>query len=269
MKKHISMILLSIFLIGLMFTATQAPQQTAVLGTSDTTCPSKVMVTVNNLNVRSNSNTQSSIIDVLKRNQVVNVLGQWGNWYIIRTDNGQIGSIFKWFTRPVEQQPTPQPQQPKQPTPQPAPQPQPIPQQPNPQPAPQQASNQLSYEQARMLELVNAERTKAGLKPLIWDAELARVATIKAKDMVDNNYFSHTSPTYGSPFDMMRNFGIQYRTAGENLAAYPSVEGAHNGLMNSEGHRKNILNPSFTHIGIGVQKSPRYGYVFVQMFVGR
>lgn len=66
-----------------------------------------------------------------------------------------------------------------------------------------------------MLELVNAERTKAGLNPLAWDAELANVANVKAKDMVDNNYFSHTSPTYGSPFDMMKSFGIRYRTAGK------------------------------------------------------
>jgi hypothetical protein len=231
MKKRISAILLGIFLIGLLLTAGQASPQTAVLAAAEKACPAKVMVTANNLNVRANSNTQSSIIDVLKNNQVVNVLGQKGNWYIIKTDNGEIGSILKWFTRPVEQQPAPQ---------QPAPQ-QPAPQQPEPQqPVPQEPSNQLSYEQSRMLELVNAERTKAGLKPLTWDADLARVANIKAKDMVDNNYFSHTS-----------------------------VEGAHNGLMNSEGHRKNILNPSFTHIGIGVQKSPRYGYVFVQMFVGR
>lgn len=265
MKKRISTILLGIFLIGLLLTAGQASPQTAVLGAAEEACPSKVMITANNLNVRANSNTQSSIIDVLRSNQVVNVLGQKGNWYIIKTDNGEIGSILKWFTRPVEQQPAPQQPAPQQPAPQ-----QPAPQQPEPQqPVPQEPSNQLSYEQSRMLELVNAERTKAGLKPLTWDADLARVANIKAKDMVDNNYFSHTSPTYGSPFEMMRKFGIQYRTAGENLAGYPSVEGAHNGLMNSEGHRKNILNPSFTHIGIGVQKSPRYGYVFVQMFVGR
>jgi len=127
----------------------------------------------------------------------------------------------------------------------------------------------LRAEQARMFELVNQERAKAGLQALKWDAELARVADIKAQDMVQNNYFSHTSPTYGSPFDMMKNFGIKYRTAGENLAGYNSVEGAHNGLMNSDGHRANILNSSFTHIGIGVQKSPRYGYVFVQMFIGK
>ncbi len=275
MRKRISTILLGIFLIGLLLTAGQASPQTAVLAAAEKACPAKVMVTANNLNVRANSNTQSSIIDVLKGNEVVNVLGQNGNWYIIKTDDGKIGSILKWFTKPVGQQPAPQQPAPQQPAPQqpapqqPAPQ-QPAPQQPAPQqPAPQQPSNQLSYEQSRMMELVNAERTKAGLKPLTWDADLARVANIKAKDMVDNNYFSHTSPTYGSPFDMMRSFGIQYRTAGENLAGYSSVEGAHNGLMNSEGHRRNILNPSFTHIGIGVQKSPRYGYVFVQMFVGR
>ncbi len=132
-----------------------------------------------------------------------------------------------------------------------------------------EAPSGLTAEQARMLELVNQERAKAGLNALKWDAEVARVANIKAQDMVQNNYFSHTSPTYGSPFDMMKSFGISYRTAGENLAGYNSVEGAHNGLMNSDGHRANILNPNFTHIGIGVQKSPRYGYVFVQMFIGR
>lgn len=269
MKKRILSVLLSIFLLGLLLTAGPASLQAEVLAEAQNSCPIKVTVTANNLNVRANSNSQSNIIDVLKNNQVVNVLGQKGNWYIIKTDDGKIGSILKWFTKPVDQTETQQskPQQPE--TQQPKPQ-QPETQQPKPQqPAPQQPSNQLSYEQSRMLELVNAERTKAGLKPLAWDADLARVANIKAKDMVDNNYFSHTSPTYGSPFEMMRKFGIQYRTAGENLAGYSSVEGAHNGLMNSEGHRRNILNPSFTHIGIGVQKSPRYGYIFVQMFVGR
>jgi len=160
---------------------------------------------------------------------------------------------------PEEPQTPEQPQAPEQPQ---------TPEQPKTSEQPQTPSG-LTAEQARMLELVNQERTKAGLKALEWDAEVARVANIKAQDMVQNNYFSHTSPTYGSPFDMMKSFGIKYRTAGENLAGYNSVEGAHNGLMNSDGHRANILNPNFTHIGIGVQKSPRYGYVFVQMFIGK
>ncbi len=133
---------------------------------------------------------------------------------------------------------------------------------------PQQAT-ELSYEQNRMLELINEERSKIGANPLIFDEELARVANIKAQDMVDNNYFDHNSPTYGSPFDMMKSFGIRYYAAGENLAGYNNVEKAHVGLMNSDGHRKNILNTNFTHVGIGVCKSPRYGYVFVQMFIGK
>lgn len=127
----------------------------------------------------------------------------------------------------------------------------------------------LSYEQNRMLQLINEERTKAGINPLIFDDELTKVASVKAQDMVDNNYFEHNSPTYGSPFDMMKNFGIQYYAAGENLAGYNNVEKAHIGLMNSDGHRKNILNSNFTHIGIGICKSPKYGYVFVQMFIGK
>ena len=124
-----------------------------------------------------------------------------------------------------------------------------------------------SSEQTRMLKLVNEERQKAGVAPLILDIELSQVANVKAKDMVDNNYFNHDSPTYGSPFTMMKDFGIKYTAAGENLAGYNNVDKAHVGLMTSDGHRRNILNSNFTHIGIGVQKSPRYGYVFVQMFI--
>lgn len=116
-----------------------------------------------------------------------------------------------------------------------------------------------------MIRLINEERRKAGVAPLIVDIELSRVARIKSQDMRDNNYFSHTSPNYGSPFDMMRSFGIRYRTAGENIARHSSVQSAHTGLMNSDGHRRNILSPSFTHIGVGIVDN-RY---YTQMFVGR
>jgi uncharacterized YkwD family protein len=138
-----------------------------------------------------------------------------------------------------------------------------------PTPAPTQnpsaSGHQLSASEQKMVDLVNQERTKAGVAPLKVDAELSRVARIKSQDMKDNNYFSHTSPTYGSPFDMMKSFGIKYRTAGENIAKHGSVESAHVGLMNSEGHRKNILNPNFTHIGIGIVD----GRYYTQMFIGK
>ena len=106
----------------------------------------------------------------------------------------------------------------------------------------QSSGYQLSAEEQKMIQLVNQERQKAGVSPLTIDPELSRVARIKSQDMKDNGYFSHTSPTYGSPFDMMKSFGITYRAAGENIALNSSVEGAHTSLMNSEGHRENIMN---------------------------
>ncbi|AEG59193.1 CAP domain-containing protein [Desulforamulus ruminis] len=124
-----------------------------------------------------------------------------------------------------------------------------------------------SDEQA-MLNLINKERAAAGLKPLTMDAALSQVARMKAEDMIRNNYFSHQSPTYGSPFDMMKSNGITYRYAGENLAGAPDVNTAHTNLMNSSGHRANILKSEYTKVGIGSASGGSYGKVFVQMFNG-
>lgn len=104
----------------------------------------------------------------------------------------------------------------------------------------------------QVADLVNQERAKAGLSPLKFDDALSKVAQAKAADMAQNHYFDHTSPTYGSPFDMMKQYGITFRTAGENIAmGQRSPEEVMNQWMNSDGHRKNILNPSFTKIGVG------------------
>lgn len=117
-----------------------------------------------------------------------------------------------------------------------------------------------------VLALVNRERSAAGLAPLTLDTDLCRVATAKAEDMQKNNYFSHTSPTYGSPFDMMKRFGISYRSAGENIAmGYRTADSVMEGWMNSDGHRANILNPSFTKLGVGYCAEGNY---WVQMFIG-
>ena len=120
----------------------------------------------------------------------------------------------------------------------------------------------------QMVDLVNAERAKAGLAPLTINAKLTEVARAKSQDMIDKGYFSHTSPTYGSPFDMMKTFGISYNTAGENIAMNMSMENAHQSLMNSDGHRKNILSSSFSSIGLGIVKDAK-GYLYItQMFIG-
>ncbi|WDV46573.1 CAP domain-containing protein [Clostridiaceae bacterium M8S5] len=125
----------------------------------------------------------------------------------------------------------------------------------------------LTAKEQQMVNLVNKERKNNGLKPLIVDIKLTKVARVKSQDMIDKNYFDHTSPTYGSPFDMMKKFGITFMAAGENIAGNQSVENAHVRLMNSPGHRRNILDPNYTHIGIGIKDGGKYGSMFTQMFI--
>lgn len=133
---------------------------------------------------------------------------------------------------------------------------------------PSAAAEQSAEEQ--VVQLVNKERAKYGLKPLKSNWELSRTARYKSQDMINKNYFDHNSPTYGTPFDMMKSFGISYRTAGENIAAGQSTpQAAVTAWMNSEGHRKNILSSSFTEIGVGYAKGGSYGHYWTQMFIGR
>lgn len=130
---------------------------------------------------------------------------------------------------------------------------------------PTQDSETLRYEK-EVVRLVNEHRRAAGLGDLSYDWQLSRVARYKSQDMKDNNYFSHTSPTYGSPFQMMRSFGITYRSAGENIAKGQATPHAVvTAWMNSPGHRANILNSSFTHIGVGYVAD---GRCWTQMFIG-
>ncbi len=126
-------------------------------------------------------------------------------------------------------------------------------------------STVTSYEK-EVIRLVNEIRVQNGLGKLTEDWELSRVARYKSQDMLDNGYFSHTSPIYGSPFTMMKSFGLTYKTAAENIAKGQSTpQAVVNAWMNSSGHRSNILNSSFTKIGVGYVKNGNY---WTQMFIG-
>ena len=123
----------------------------------------------------------------------------------------------------------------------------------------------LQYE-AAVIRLVNDIRKQNGLSPLTANWELSRVARYKSQDMVDNRYFAHNSPTYGTPFEMMRAFGLSFRTAGENIASgYATPQKVVDGWMNSSGHRANILNASYKQIGVGYVAKGNY---WTQMFMG-
>jgi len=131
----------------------------------------------------------------------------------------------------------------------------------------QNQSQQLSQYEREVVELTNNERTNNGLAPLQIDEELSVVAREKSDDMSARNYFDHNSPTYGSPFDMMRSYGISYKAAGENIAkGQRTPEEVVNAWMNSPGHRENILNGNFTHIGVGFVEQ---GNHWTQMFIGK
>ena len=149
----------------------------------------------------------------------------------------------------------------------------PVPSQPatssQPAPASQPASSGYSAFQNEVVRLVNVERSKNGLAALTADSLLMKTAAVKSQDMAKNNYFSHTSPTYGSPFDLMKQYGVSYRAAGENIAmGQTSPAQVMDGWMNSAGHRANILNSSFTKIGVGVAQNASGQYYWTQHFIG-
>jgi len=119
-----------------------------------------------------------------------------------------------------------------------------------------------------VIKLVNQQRAYAGLPPLTAHWELSRVARYKSADMANKGYFSHTSPTYGTPFQMMENFGLRFTAAGENIAyGQRTPQEVMNDWMNSPGHRNNILSRSYTHIGVGLAKNSNGVCYWTQMFM--
>lgn len=118
----------------------------------------------------------------------------------------------------------------------------------------------------KMLQLVNQERTKRGLKPLQWDPEILPVARAHSQDMFARGYFSHYTLEGKDPFDRMKAARIKYYSAGENLALGPTLSICHEGLMNSPGHKANILNPTYGRVGIGILDGGAYGLMISQEF---
>ena len=205
------------------------------------------LVTATTLNVRSGPGTQYKVVTTVKKNDYIRVFAGVGNWYIVQVEGDYVGAVSKKYVKAIYPSSGNTNNTQKQ----------------------TQTQSSMNSDEKEVFNLINTQRTNNGLSPLQIDEETQRVARIKAQDMVNNNYFSHTSPTYGSPFDMLNSFKISYRSAGENIAGNSTNSGAVNAWMNSEGHRANILNSSFNYTGIGVVSSPKYGKMYVQMFIGR
>lgn len=223
------------------------------------------IVTADKLNVRSGPGTGYPVVATVNQNEYIRIFAGVGNWYIVQVEGDFVGAVSQKYVKPIY-----------------------------PGSSGTSSSNStnkggsstsggnssgsgtsesnastLTSDELETFNLINNQRTKNGLSALKVDSELQRVARIKAQDMVNNNYFDHNSPTYGTPFNMMKSFGITYKSAGENIAGNSSNSGAVNAWMNSPGHRANILNNGYNYTGLAVVSSPKYGKIYVQMFIGK
>ncbi len=191
---------------------------------------------------------------------------------VYTSGGGSVVSLKHVLNRP-QTAPIPIPIPTPTPVPTPAPTPAPVPvltpslsPAPSTQPVSIQPATALTPDEQTIVDMVNLERQSAGLKPLRVDLRLVGVAETKALDMQKNHYFAHTSPTYGSPWAMMQMAGLKIQWAGENLAGNKSASAAMAAWMQSPGHRANILEPKFTHIGVGVANGSPYN-IYVQEFL--
>ncbi len=225
------------------------------------------VVIANKLNLRNGPSLEHDVITQYKKHKWLNVLAKIGDWYaVFDPETGMVGCVSGAYLAKAEtvNQQADKPTTPQSANPTPTSTPSATS---TPTPSTGKESGDLSQQEKLLLDLINQERAKSNIAPLAADSELMNVAKTKANDMTKNNYFSHYSPTYGSPFDMMRQFGITFKAAAENIAGNSTVEGAVTSWMKSEGHRNNIMNGNYNYTGIGISKSTKYGYVFVQMFI--
>lgn len=216
------------------------------------------LVTADRLNVRSGPGTGYPVVATVNQNQYIRVFAGIGSWYIVQVEGDFVGAVSQKYVKPIY--PTGSGKSSGTST--------------NTGSGSSSGTSQtttssLTADELETFNLINQQRANNGLSALKVDNELQRVARIKAQDMVNNNYFDHNSPTYGTPFNMMKNFGITYKSAGENIAGNSSNSGAVTAWMNSPGHRANILNSNYNYTGLAVVSSPRYGKVYVQMFIGK
>ena len=222
-----------------------------------------IKITSDKSKIKAGLSSNAPILQSSDKNTKFDVISEVSDWYAVKLSNNNIGFVSKEDCKPivVEDNKTNIPPQDSVAVPQGTTAPK--------TPATNTNSSTLTASEQEMLKLINDSRVQNKLSPLIVDIKLTNVARIKAQDMIDNNYFIHNSPKYGDPFDMMKSFGVPYLQAGENIAGNQNVQNAQNALMNSPGHRKNILSADFTHIGLGIQKGGPYGNMFSQMFISK
>lgn len=217
-------------------------------------------VTANRLNVRRGPGIKYETVGILSKDAYIRVFAKIGNWYVIQTENNLIGAVSSEYIDPCYDKDlsnlnidtsngsSNQAQETNS---------EPI------------VESTLSVEEEEFFNKINNLRIKNNLPTLQIDDTVQNVARLKAQDLAENNYFSHTSDKYGTPFEMLSTSGVNYKTASENIAGNNSIDGAINSWMNSDSHKNNILSTDFNYTGVAVVHSNTYGKILVQFFIGK
>lgn len=206
------------------------------------------IVNTDYLNMRSGAGIDFTSIDLLNRNEYVRIFGKIGDWYIIQNEENQIGTAHSKYINLADEQ--------KAATT-------------NSESIENVSTVNLTSDETALLSIINEERAKNNLPHLEIDESLQNVAKLKANDLVQNNYFSHISPIYGTPFEMLKSNNISYKTASENIAGNSDIKSAFDAWISSESHKANILSNEYNYTGIAVVDSIAYGKVIVELFVGK
>ncbi len=205
------------------------------------------IVNTDYLNMRSGAGINFDSISILTKNEYVRIYGKIGEWYIVQNEKNQIGTVNEKYITPTNETKAAAT---------------------NAETIEEVSAVNLTSEENELLSLINAERQKNNLPQFQIDEKLQNVARLKAEDLVQNNYFSHISPTYGTPFEMLKSNSINYKTASENIAGNSSLTDAVNSWLSSDSHKQNILSNDYNYTGIAVVDSIAYGKIIVELFVG-
>ena len=207
-------------------------------------------VIAESLKIRSGLSTENTHIGLLAKNDTVHIYGKVDNWYIIKTENNLVEAVSADYIEgsyasenTIETSANIE--------------------------TPEASSPLLSQDEQIFFNLINNQRMANNLPSFEIDEAMLNVARLKANDIVENKYFSHTSPTLGTFFEMLANHHISYSNASENIARNVNADGAIESLMASESHKKNILSEDFNYTGIAVVNSVEYGKIFVEIFIAK
>lgn len=234
MKKYLAIVLSTLAIsVAVIMSAT------AVAEVQNDTEDNTAVVTADVLNVRNGCGMSFDVIGTLNRGSIVQVLGESQGWFMVYVpETGMVGTVERTYVDTGV----------------------------NTSGDDQETEFKPGEEELKLLSLVNEVRNQAGLPDLILDESLCHIAQLKARDMADNNYFGHTSETYGNPFEMMTAYGIHFGAAGENIAGNSSVDQAFESWTSSEEHIRNIISDSYNKLGIGIVADEAYGQIIVLEF---